>query len=837
MSEIKEKQGTLNFPATAVVAFPRDVDLTITLLHHPYNWFSQSSYRHLQSAVRAESNIVFTGHEHVQNAGEISDIKHASSVFVEGGLLFNPGHQDSSFNIVIVDLAKFEYMVEMYSYDGESYVSAEEAETWGSLQQLQVVSEKKAGLTPDWTRTLQDPGANFTHSAKKNLELYDFFVWPELILSSDTSPIKRNVLGSYFTDINNLNAGVLIKGEEKFGKTTLLYQLFKSYHERGYLPLYFKGTWFQRQHKDSPAKALSFALDKQYAKHGHTRFRQADKARRILILDNIDSCTLPPDLLSECLTTFAQYFENVIVTATDADAAMDILSLDRVKALNAFTTYEIREFGHKKRYELVCKWAELGGLTDVNSPQWMRSIDKWEKDLTAAVGRQFVPAVPIFLLTLLQSMEAGRSSDLQNSAFGHYYHFLITASLHKIGIDREQWGEVFNYCTKLAWFMFSSETQHVDVSQLRIFTVQYKHEFADEVTYERRTRDLIAAGILSESDGDISFRYPYLYFYFVGQHIGDNINDSEIQAVVRRLCSDLELRQNANILLFACHHTKVPLIYQNIQSSLQSCYENSRLFDLERDSELLNKLVLAGPKLVYEESTVKESRGAIREREDERTEASEVLARVSQSLFRLFRSMEILGQFLKNHYGTTPNLVKDELIISVINGALRGLLALAGSLLENSDLLLEHVGREAEMKGENRDERIDRAKRGIFELVSLMTFGFIHRASTSVGSTHLRENLRRVVSENPTLANRMIQISYDLDLPDGLSIGDIRRLCADIEKNVFAQALLRKMALRHLHLFKVDYRSKQKLCELLEIGIKRPAAITNEKAQRAQLSF
>lgn len=838
MSELKEKQGTLVFPADAIKSFsPVEVTLSITLLHHPYNWFGQASYRSLQNSVRSASQIVFTGHEHVQNVGEVFDYKTAPSVFVEGGAFAeHGGSEDSAFNIIVVDLDEMTYLSEPHQWIENAYVNSEEVEIWGSLRRVESYSSSKCSVTDEWAKALRDPGANFTHSAKRELDLDDFFVWPELVVLDDTSPVKRNIHGSYFMDVKNLNKGVLIKGDEKAGKTTLLYQLYKSYHERGFLPLYFKGSWFQKQHQDSPIRALKFALDKQYSKSCHVAYQQADKQERILLLDNFDASSLAPSVLSDCIKVFSQYFAHVIITATETDAAMDTLSTDQVDALNEFSPYQIREFGYKKRYELVCKWAELGGQTDVESPQWMQVIDKWEKDLTAAVGRQFVPAVPIFLVTLLQSMEVGRSADLQNSAFGHYYHFLITSSLNNVGIDREQWSEVFNYCSKLAWYMHSSGRMMLTTVQLRKFTDQYREEFSSEVLYERRVKDLTKAGVLVESESEYSFRYPYLYYYFIGQHIGENIHEDEIQTVVKLLCNDLEDRENANTLLFACHHTRSPVIFTQIANALDSCFIGARLFDLDKDAQLLNSLVQSAPSLVYQEQSVKESRGVERQRQDEGVDSDELIARTNNSLTRLFRSMEILGQFLKNHYGTTKNAVKEELISKVLDGALRGLFTLAESLLSNVDVFFSHVEQEAAKQGAAKEAQVESAKKFIFEIVSLLTFGFVHKASSCVGSVHLRDNLIKVEAANPTLANQMIRMSFEFDLPDGLSIGDVRRINEIVEKNVFARALLRRLALKHLHLFKVSYKDKQRLCEILDIGINNQRAVQHQQNRQITMS-
>jgi len=835
MSELREKQGTLSYPAEEITPYqPGEVELSITLLHHPYNWFGQSSYKKLQNTVRSESQIVFTGHEHVQNAGEISDMRTSSSVFIEGGVLYDGKNSPkSTFNAVIVDLAKGEYLAEMYAWDGEYYVTDDESEAWGSLRPLTVKNENNCKLLQQFSQTLKDPGANFAHSGKKKLELNDFFIWPELKFLDDRATVKKNVIGSYFSDVSNLNSGVFIRGDEKSGKTTLLYQYFSSYYERGYLPLYFRGSWFTKAHQSSPSKAIKFALEKQYDGVCHIAFQQAPRNKRILLLDDIDGCSLGTEALSDCLKLFFEYFDNIIITAKDSTALMDILSIDRLEVLENFSHYEIREFGHKKRFELVCKWAEIGGAHDESSAKWMSTIDKWEKDLTTAVGRQFVPAVPIFLLTLLQSIEAGRTADLQNSAFGHYYQFLITSALQEIGVEREQWAEVFNYCSHLAWFFHSSEERHISEPTFRNFTQKFSEEFTP-VPYERRLRDLVKANILAQIEGEIEFKYSYLYFYFVGQYIADHLHEPQMDTVVTELCRELHLRDNANILLFSCHHTKSPLIYERIAEALDACFDSERLFDFEKDVALLNSLVNAAPSLVYNERSVRESRSNEREQQDLADDSqieSEAAESTNAGITKLFRSMEILGQFLKNHYGTTRNPTKDALIKKVLDGSLRGLFGLTNSFINHTDSLLEHIEREAEKKGESGDEKIARAKRVIFDLMGIITFAFVNKASSAVGSAYLRDNLFNVVEGRANLGYELIAMSYQMDLPEPIPFQKLKSLNASVENNVFSRALLRSLALKHLHLFKVNYQDKQKLCEELDISLNKQFALQHNRTR------
>lgn len=844
MSELKEKQGSLVYPATAVVPFSFDKSrgLHVSLLHHPFNWLGQATYRSFQSTVRSESHLIFTGHEHFQNVGEITDLRSSPSIFIEGGVLFEDKYpQHSTFNTVIVDLESEQYSTELYSWNGERYLPEIDNEEWGSLRALPVKGRQAYDLNPDFLKSLTDPGANFSHSAKKNLLIDDIFVWPELLCVDDPGLVKKQVSGSHLEDILNLNSGVFVKGDEKTGKSTLLRQYFSSYFERGYLPLYFRGAWFKQSHQNEPLKALKFALEKEYKRTNHESWLQESKSQRVLLLDDVDSSSLAPAILSKCLTGLFDYFSAIIVTARDGAAAMDLLSIDRVEALNHFTQYEIREFGHKKRFELVCKWAEIGGKEDESSTKWMATIDKWEKDLTTAVGRQFVPAVPIFLLTLLQSIESGRVADLQNSAFGHYYQFLVTSALQNIGVEREQWGEIINYCANLAWFMHHAGEKNISENSLESFNSTFSAEFT-KVAFGRRLRELLEAGFLVKLDDDISFKYHYLHYYFLGQYLADRIHEQHIKDVIVHLCDDLHLRENANILLFTSHHTKSPIIYEKISAALELCFDQEPLFCFERDVQTLNSLVESAPQLIYHEEPTHITRAKIRENQDRHEDASTQVddvaagANIVAAITRLFRGMEILGQFLKNHYGSTKNSVKEELIDKLLQSALRGLHGTTALLFQDTEALAIHIERvlAERQPSMSKEQAKTAARRIVFDILAMITYGFVQKAASAVGSSYLKSNLETVVENSNTLAYSLVEMSYRLDLPESIPFAKLKQLHKMVEKNIFSSSLLRSMALRHLHLFKVTYKDKQKLCEELGITLNKQLALQHERINRGE---
>ncbi|WP_377159610.1 metallophosphoesterase [Roseateles sp. UC29_93] len=845
MSEIKERQGMLHFPDTAVRPFNHGSKsgLNITILHHPFNWYAQSSYQPFKNAVRSESHLVLTGHEHYQNVGETQDIHSSPSVFVEGGVLFE-SHNDgatSTFNLVLLDLREEKYQTALLGWDGNRYVASVDESDWGSFRPLPSKGSQQMQLTDQFAASLEDPGATFSHPAKKTLSLSDIFVWPDLTFLDDTSVVKRHHSAAMFESLENIGSpGVLIKGDEKLGRTTLLYRYFSSYHRRGFLPLYIRGNWLQRQHLAEPLKALNFALDRQYLRTQHTNFHQETKEKKILLLDDLHNSNLTGKTLSDLLETLFNHFGAVIVTGKDGPEALDLISTDRVPALQKLKHFDIREFGHKKRYELIRRWVAIGQTTEEGSQEWMATIDKSEKDLTTAVGRQLVPAVPIFLLTLLQSAEAKRSADLQNSALGHYYHYLITSSLETIGVQRDQWSEVFNYCSNLAWTLHSSARKELSDAEIHAFSAAYSREFTP-IAPGKRLRELTQAGILITVDDAYQFRYPYLYFMFLGQYIADHLHEPEVDNVITSLCEDLHLRDNANIVLFVSHHTKSPVIYERIANSLVNCFADATPFDFIEDVKNINKLINEVPTLLFDDVPGRDHRAEMRARQDSMEDrSSKSVAETEEQLgsaaaiTRLFRGMEILGQFLKNHYGTTKNPIKNNLIETLIHSGLRGLRGTTEILIAHTESLSDMIERAIrDSRGDLEEyQRKQMARQVIFDALGMIAFAFTQKASTAIGSEFLKGNLSEVAGNSGKLSYRLIQMAHQLDLPEPIPFDSVKALRKEMDNNLFAIAMLRSMALRHLHMFKVPFRDKQRLCSELGIEIPQQMAIQHDRARK-----
>jgi hypothetical protein len=71
LSKLNEDQGKLLFPLKAAesnIHFQGEADLSISLLHHPGNWIESVNETRFTAYLEKTSDLVLTGHQHVENA-------------------------------------------------------------------------------------------------------------------------------------------------------------------------------------------------------------------------------------------------------------------------------------------------------------------------------------------------------------------------------------------------------------------------------------------------------------------------------------------------------------------------------------------------------------------------------------------------------------------------------------------------------------------------------------------------------------------------------------------------------------------------------------------------
>lgn len=836
MSKINENPNSIVFPTKRFENIAAtESDVTIVAFHHPLNWFSQPNYRLFRKFISKTAHLILTGHEHFQSAVQNDDADAGESVHIEGGVLQEKNSKASRFNIMILNLKTQEYSVEFHEWNSKCYEPVDLESPWSSFRRLPDKKRSEFPIEKEFTKWLSDAGARFTHLGRTaDLVLDDIFVYPEMRPLDEAEKGRLVIDAAVLRSPEKLKQGVIIRGRELYGKTSLIKQLFRNYHERGFVPILLSGKELNKSTPQETKKIVEKAVSFVYGNGAITNFWQAGVDRRLLLLDDLDDTTLSGEHFSNALNYLDQVFGQMVITCSELFEFREYLLPSSFVVLKKLHHYTLLEFGHRRRLELIKRWTNLGNNT-YTPDKTIALIDQIEKLVTSVIGEGVVPSTPFFMLTLLQSIEVGSPTNLQQSALGDYYRYLIIHSLEVQRVSREEHAEILNYCAYLAWFISNRDDQQILTSDFAQFHKEFVEYHGLSLKLEERERLLCETKLIVKVDGGYSFTYQYLYYFFLGKYLAEHLDEENAQELIRKCCLKLHKQDCGNIVLFLAHHSRDKRVYESILSVLKSHFNQHTPVNLDDDVGIINQLVDSTPKLIYVDTDPLVNREIKRdiqdENEAERRELmnnTETLPQEIIALISLLKTVDILGQFLKNHYGQLGASVKEELLQELFNGGLRGLRDLLEAIIKNSEGLIRNIENVLEKKGlENDNERRNiKAKKEMFELLAMITFAFIRRCGVSVASPHLARVIENVVQKTPSTTYNLIQSSITLESQGGLdNLKKLLSLNKSFNKNPLAQWILRQLVLTHMHLYSTTHIQKQKICEELNITIHDQHAI------------
>ncbi|MBK9573089.1 MAG: metallophosphoesterase [Rhodoferax sp.] len=448
--EIRTEPGSLGFP-TKIHQACADVNgvLRILLMHHPAHWIASRQYREFRRFTRECAEICFTGHEHESNTGANRDSETGLTLFVEGAVLQERGNPAvSGFNGSLIDFHANTLESTEFYWNGTVYVSAGEPFNQALPTKASVVN-----LKPEWLDFITDLGSNVSHQARERVDLADLYVYPELEQQNDDeNPIivsSQELSKELATDTSS----TLIKGDQSSGKTALLKRMYADGLERGIYPIYINGAKLKNSSARDIQRLIERCAEEQYAAESVDRVLQAKPEMRVLLLDNLDRHEFPDRYMSSVLDHLDKQFLKIIATVDTAFDLREALLTADLSSLRSFVQLRLLDFGFRLRFELVSKWFWL----DDKKQRPEQEAELADKVIARIVGRGLVPSFPIYVLILLQSIEVGRAGELENSALGHYYEYMILQALEP-RVRQDHVHEILNYCSQFALVpLFSKE--------------------------------------------------------------------------------------------------------------------------------------------------------------------------------------------------------------------------------------------------------------------------------------------------------------------------------------------------------------------------------------------
>jgi len=846
-------------------------DFIIAIVHHPIAVLPEWHQQAINNILDNRCDLLLHGHTHSRRL-EILSASPMRCSQISAGAIYPTSVGLNSYNITVVDFKARTATAYLRQYredrgmwvEDNTYRRPKPGQFTWQLHTPEVVKQtpreapeynreketsptdvKEFANTKEYAGFLSDPGATFTHPICGVLGLNDIFVYSdvrELSFKKDSKATPYLIIeGEKLIDYASNNRYLVITGPDRAGKSCLLKVLYRDFQKKGLVPVLLQGGLLKATTEERLSAAVEAAFQTQYPQEKLPAYQTLKRNAKVLLIDDLDESPLNTKGKDALLGASLKLYGVVVISGSQTlklELFTEQLSVGQVLS---FRFCELMEFGHRLRARLIRKWLELGQEETISEAELTYEMRDAEQIVDTVLGRNLVPSHPIVILTIMQTREATIPLDVASGSLGYYYELLITQALS--GQPRRPSMDTrYNYLSYLAYSMFNHKVMELAEQETAAMHQEYCSEFAMRFSLDRIISDFERANIIVKRKGALSFKYKYLYYYFIARYMRDNLrrtaHETKVRAQISGMCEKVYREDYANILIFLCYLSKDPLILEEMAKTAGTIYLGHDPCDMRRDVEFLEKLNPNVPGLVLMERDPDEAREESlktkdqleREREGEEVvedseESGEAVRLVNSSL----KTIQILGQVLRNFPGSLPAQVKFELAKECYMLGLRTLSALLKAIEDGLNQLKKALADELAKAEDIRDREaaMMEARRFLFFLTESLAFGIIKEISHSIGSEELAGTLEEVLNRSPSPAVSLIDISIKLDHYREVPKKEIVELYEEVEKNIFTATLLKFLVLERFYFYPCDYRTRQSICSHLRISIRSPKFLDN----------
>lgn len=870
VSLVPEPPGQMAYPPRQIPDLPDTGLPVITMLHHPTNWMEPMTGRAVRQRLQQGPGIVLMGHEHIAGARNQRDELGGSTYFIDSPALQGHHHGDgSAFHAIELDTDTSALRVLHFRWEDERYSRVPGLMSeWTELGKGASRAARRFPLKATTVEWLQDPEVDLQAPSRGRLSLDDIFVYLDLqpVEQSPSSGTPRPRSSRLLLEDAAKAERVLVTGAREAGKTCLAKRVFDDSIDAGLVPIFIDAAKTTLS-GDGPrlARDLGNRFEELYEADREDLWK-VPREDRVLVLDNYHS--LPLGTAAHTLALLSQRFGRVLLFSDDfAQHVQDLVSAAaRQGGAPEVLHLRLLECGHQRREEMIEKFVQLARPGDIAGADALR--DEMRKLLRIALGRYFAPAVPVAIVSLLQARAFRQTLDLSQSTYGYYYELLIKRSLAKNSVLQGEYDVMLAYLTYLADKLHLEDRETWDEQWMLATHQSFIADRGLRVSFAEVIPTLIDRGIIvRRADGDYEFRYAYYYYYFVARALAEALSGGDGAERVALLVTKLDDEKAANTLLFLTHLTKHAAVIDPLLAEAENVFSEVEPATLNAGSVPLEEALAAIGNLVYHERPANESRRELfalldevpEERprslpgstgegvghsriepvsrelsgvpeiaaspEEDRAARDAELAgfhNYIERMYSAFRTLQILGQLLKNFPGSLNAVQKERITRAAYGVGLRLLASLHGLIKSNTEDIVREIVDNIRMNHpELANDRLQmRAMDELAWYVFASSYGVVQRIAANVGTPHLTPIFERIAAEDPTAAIKLVTIALELDRAGGLSIERVEGVYRELAKNPLAQRVLRGLVLTHLQIFDLPRDVKQRVCAKIDIDYK-----------------
>jgi predicted phosphodiesterase len=826
--------------------FIRDCDLKICIQHHPLKYLSENLEQdRIKRIIQSEYDLFFIGHIHNLSTDYIQGDK--GNYFVSVGKSLTGNEIDSraySDGYSFLEYTSKKIKCTLKEFDGDKFNLINSGLIENGV--LEFITKKKNYKTNNlefkkkFREYIDDTGANFTSKSSFDIKLDNIYVNPlfESYNLNDDEPTYRNVY--YESIIDKISKGkfknTYIFGEENSGKTTLTKRIsLYLFNNHDIIPVIIEGRDLKKTGYKDFKKVLLKKLNNSY-----NNFTEDNLDKVYVIIDDLKSSKLDLNLKKRLLENIQDKHSTLIIW----DEFLTLSELIETDHSNNHL-FELIPFTTKKRFELIQKWIDFTNQEEeIDSTKKLELYYNMESIINSILGKNLVPSFPIYILVILQSNEISSTNTFEQSTFGYYYDVLIKSSIGKVVKGNKEIDKILSYLSEFAFFLFDNKTLKVSEVDLNKFHIGFNEDFGLDTSFVTLLLELLETQILVNDEGFYKFKYRYLFFYFIGRYLSDNIENPTIKNEISKLSNKLHQTYSANIYLFLSHHSKSSFIIDQLILKSQNVFSNSKRIYFNEDVKEINKMVneLTDSLSIDNSKSNLENKNSDLDDNDRRSihnqevdEYDDISKETNTSLDdrsiteidilseinTSFKSIEILGNIIKNRYASLKADKKEEIIKNIYLLSNRTLSYIFNIILEGDNSFKEEIL--SLLKNDENLTALERdniAKSMIFNLIYMNSYSIIKKVSNSISSKDLKLTFKKVLEDNPndnyiellTIAN-----SYDFSFE--FPFKKTNDLITTFKKNKLPFYILRRLAYNYLRLKPISESNQQKITSILDITI------------------
>jgi hypothetical protein len=668
------------------------------------------------------------------------------------------------------------------------------------------------------------------HAQKELVSLDDIFVYPELDKYNDLREYKEKISSEEL--LNNLldYPKIVIAGETLSGKTTLCKMIFKEFRKSNFIPVYVSDK--ENQFKGKIENKILRSFQEQ---NEGVDIKEIDKERIVPIIDDFHFAKDKEKHIRD----LSNYLYCIIIVDD-----IFCLNIKDEELIGQFNCLKIRELKPSLRYELIKKWESLTDKKTIDINLY-REIDKAveliESTLGKIIGKGVMPSYPFYILSAIVTYETFNTPlDQEITSQGYCYQALIYFYLRKQGVKNDEVDIYINFLTEISFYFFIEKKNELLPDDFTSFMKGYLEKYNLPIKQETLLKYLSPI-IVVDSFNNYSFRYPYLYYFFVAKYLAEHIEDSKIKNIIENTMQNLHVTENAYIAIFMTHHSKNIQILDEIELNALNYFDKYKPATLTKDevkffderADIIIKAVLPPADTTSEkertqrlksQDEMEQSQGDVEKKDDiNKKDSFEIELRGA------IRTVEVMGYIIRNRAGSLEKTKLEDIFKEAMNVHLR-ILSSFFKVIESKenqkdivDFMSERLEKIIkEKEGKLSIEKLTEISRNIFwNLNFFVVYGFIYKIIHSLGSDKLTEIVNKVCNEINTPASFIVKHGILMWYNKNMQIDELVAKIQGKDFSMITERVIKFIVVNHCALHPINYKDRQRIENKLGIQAKK----------------